>query len=50
MSYAYLEDNLIEQTAIHILQRGLCRRNHFGQTEYKRVQSDLARTYFQSSL
>lgn len=47
MSYAYLEDNLIEQTAIDILQRGLWRWNHFGQTEYKRVQSDLARPCLQ---
>ncbi|MFN6062158.1 MAG: hypothetical protein ACK49K_02615 [Bacteroidota bacterium] len=44
MSYEYSEDNLIEQTAIDILQRGLWRRMHFGQTEYKRVQSWLART------
>jgi len=44
MSYEYSEVNLIEQTAIGIRQRGLWRRKHFGQTEYKRVQSWLART------
>lgn len=47
MSYEYSEDNLTEQTAISIQQRGLWRRKHFGQTEYIRVQSDLARPCLQ---